>query len=195
MRARRLTALTLGLAAFVASPALVRAQEHVEDAAAGNPIFSLNIGLILWTWILFLMTLGILAWKVFPAISSGLEARHEKIQASIDEAHQAREDAKAMMAEQRSALDTARREAQDMIEKARAAAGGTKKEILAEAKVQQEALLEAARAEIDRERDRLRTDIRREAVEISLAAAERLMRTRMDADENRRLVQELVSEL
>lgn len=190
----RIAAFALGLTAVAFSPVVVLAQEHAEEAG-GSPIFAVNPGLIIWTWVLFLLTLGILAWKVFPAISVGLEARHQKIQASIDEAHQAREDAKAMMAEQQTALDEARRSAQEMIEQARAAAEGTKKEILAEAKVQQEALLVDARRALDQERDRLREDLRREAVEVSLAAAERLIRTKLDADENRRLVEEFVADL
>jgi len=173
---------------------VLRAQEHAEEAG-GSAIFAVNPGLIIWTWVLFLLTLGILAWKVFPAISGGLEERHRKIQASIDEALQAREDAKAMITEQKSALEEARREAQGMIDQARSAADGTRKEILAEAKVQQEALLADARREIDQERDRLREDVRRDAVEISLAAAERLMRAKLDSEENRRLVEELVAEI
>jgi F-type H+-transporting ATPase subunit b len=184
--------LTAGFSAIAASPAVLRAQ---EQAATENPIFTVNIGLIFWTWFLFLLTLGILAWKVFPAISGGLEERHQKIQASIDEAHQAREEAKATLAEQRKTLDEARRDSQEMIEKARAAAEGTKKEILAEAKEQQQALLADARTTMDQERDRLREDLRRETVEIALAAAERLMRAKLDVEENRRLVEELVADL
>ena len=189
-----MTALSLGLAALAASPVVALAQEHVEEAG-GNPIFSVNPGLVIWTWVLFLLTLGILAWKVFPAISGGLEARHQNIQASIDEAHKARDEAKALLAQQQAELDQARRESQEMIERARSAAEGLRKEILAEAKVQQEGLLADARAEIGRERDRLREDLRRETVEVSIAVAERLIRTRLDAEDNRRLVEELVGEL
>ena len=186
--------LAFALAGVAASPVALAAQERVEEAG-GNPIFSLNPGLIIWTWILFGLTLLVL-WKwVFPAISGGLEERHAKIQASIDEAHRARDDAKSLLAEQKETLERVRSEAQSMIEKARAAAEGAGKEILAEAKVQQEALLENARREIGHERDRLREDLRREAVDVSIAAAERLIRARLDGEENRRLVEELVSEL
>jgi F-type H+-transporting ATPase subunit b len=176
------------------SPAGSLAQEHVAEGGGGG-IFSLNVGLIFWTWVLFLFTLGILAWKVFPVISGGLEERHAKIQGAIDDARRAREDSEAMRAEQEQALAAARSESQELIEKARAAAEGVKKEILAEARVQQEALLADARAEMQLERRRLREDIRREAVEISLSVAERLIRTRLDGEENRRLVTEYLAEL
>ena len=185
----------IGLATIwlAATPLALVAQEHSEEASGG--IFSLNLGLVVWTWILFLATLGVLVWKVFPAISGGLEERHQKIQGAIDEAHKAREDAEALRAEREAALAAARRDAQEVVEKARAAAEGLRKEILAEAKAQQVALLEDARREIGRERDQLREDIRKEAVDIALAASERLMRTRLDAEENRRLVTQFVSDL
>ncbi len=179
-------------AAFVlmaASPATLLGQD------AGSALFSVNLGLVIWTWILFLLTLGILAWKVFPFISGGLEERQQKIQDAIDEARRARDEAQKMRQEQQAALERSRREAQELVEKARAAGDGLKKEILAEAKVQQAAMLADARRELEAERQQLREDVRREAVEISLAAAERLIRARLDSDENRRLVSEYVSEL
>jgi len=179
------------MAGFVFVPSLLLAQ----GGGAGSALFEIDPGLVIWTWILFLTTLGILAWKVFPAISGGLEERHAKIQGAIDDAHKAREDAEAMRAEHQAALDAARRESQETIEKARGAAEGLKKEILAEAKAQQVAILDDAKREIGIERDKLRHDIRKEAVDIALAASERLLRVRLDADENRRLVGEFVSEI
>ncbi len=186
-RIGRIGPVALALAA--ASPTTLLAQE------GGSALFSVNLGLVIWTWVLFLLTLGILAWKVFPFISGSLEERQQKIQDSIDEARQARDEAQKMRQEQEAALERARREAQELVEKARAAGDGLKKEILAAAKVQQAAMLADARRELDAEREQLREDVRREAVEISLAAAERLIRARLDSDENRRLVGEYVSEL
>jgi F-type H+-transporting ATPase subunit b len=161
----------------------------------GSGIISLNLGLVIWTWVLFLLTLGILAWKVFPFIAGGLEERQRKIQESIDEARRSRDEARALLDDQNQALEAARREAQDLIDKSRSTAESLKKEILAEAKEQQSAMLADARRELDMERDQLREDLRREVVEISLSVAERLIRARLDADENRRLVEEYVSEL
>lgn len=182
--------LAAGVAFLLATPTLLLAQEE-----GGPGIISLNIGLVIWTWILFLLTLGILAWKVFPFIAGGLEERQRKIQESIDEARRSRDQAKALLDDQTAALETARREAQALIEKSRATAESLKREILADAKEQQAAMLADARRELDMEREQLREDLRREAVEISLSAAERLIRARLDAEENRRLVEQYVSEL
>ena len=181
--------LAAGVAVLAATPSTLLAQE------GGSAIFSLNLGLMIWTWFLFLLTLGILVWKVFPFIAGGLEDRQRKIQESIDEARRSRDEARALLDDQNQTLEAARREAQELIEKSRATAESLKKEILAEAKEQQSAMLADARREMEMEREQLREDLRREVVEISLSAAERLIRARLDADHNRRLVEEYVSEL
>ena len=190
---RWVSARVIGVAGVLAAtaPIILVAQEQHEETGG---IFSLNLGLVVWTWVLFLLTLGILAWKVFPVISGGLEDRHAKIQGAIDEARTAREEAAALLEKQRAALEEARSESKDILEKARNAADGLKKEILEDAKTQQTALLDDARREINLEREKLREDIREEAVDIALAASERLIRARLDVDENRRLVNDFMSE-
>lgn len=180
-----------GLAVLLV-PALLAAQ---ESHGGGSAIFSVNLGLVIWTWVLFLLTLGILAWKVFPFIAGGLEERQRKIQGAIDEAQAAREEARKLLAEQREALEAARREAHELIEKGRAAGENLRKEILAEAREQQRQLLADARREIEADREQLREDLRRETVELAVAAAERLIRARLDAEENKRLVRDFLAEV
>ena len=176
----------LGAIAGLVAPLSLAAQEETG-------IFSLNLGLVLWTWILFGLTLLVLAKWVFPLISGGLEQRHEKIQGAIDEALSARDEAQATLAKQEAALEAARREAREMLEQARGAADGLRREMLEQARAQQSQMIEEARREIGHERERLREEIRREAVDLALAASERLIRTRLDAEENRRLVRDFVS--
>ena len=174
-----------GITGF-ATPVALAAQEETG-------IFSLNLGLFVWTVVLFGLTLLVLAKWVFPLISGGLERRHEKIQGAIDDALSARDEAQATLAKQEAALEAARSEAREMLENARQHADGLRKEILEEARAQQALMLDDARREIGHERDRLREDIRREAVDLALAASERLIRARLDAEENRRLVHDFVS--
>ncbi|MCG8468550.1 MAG: ATP synthase F0 subunit B, partial [Gemmatimonadetes bacterium] len=106
-----------GVALLIAASAIL-GQDHGAEGGGSGGLFSINVGLIVWTWILFLITLGILVWKVFPAISGGLEERHAKIQGAIDDARQAREDAEAMRSEHEAALAQARAESKEIIEKA-----------------------------------------------------------------------------
>lgn len=188
-------ALALAGALLLAAPVWLAAQEPGATEGAGSAIFSLDLGLVIWTWVLFLLTLGILAWKVFPFIAGGLEERQRKIQDAIDEARAAREEAERLREEQRKELSAARREGQDLVERAREAGQRLKDELLEEGRRDQEAMMERARRDMERERKELVDEVRRGAVEVALAAAERLLKKRLDAEENRRLVQDYVGRL
>ena len=192
MRRPRMTTWLTAAAALAASPAPLGATARVAQEGAGGAIFSLNIGLLLWTWVLFLLTLGILVWKVFPLIAGGLEERQRKIQEAIDSARQDREEGRRLVEEQTRELARARQEAQRTLDETRQAAGRLREELIAEAEAEKADILERARREMERERERVLDELRAEAVEISLAAAERLIRARLDTDENRRLVREYI---
>ena len=178
------------------SPALTAAAEPaLAQEGGGSAVFSVDLGTVVWTWVLFLLTLGVLAWKVFPMIAGGLEERRARIQGAIDEAQQQREEARKLLEEQKEELAEARREAQDIIEEGREAGEHLREEILEEAREEQEKMLARARKDIERERDKLMEDVRREAVEVAVKAAERLMRARLDRDQDRELVRDYVSEI
>lgn len=167
----------------------------VVEEAGGGAIFSLNFGLVIWTWVLFLLTLGILAWKVFPLISGGLEERQRKIQEAIDSAREDREEARRLVEEQTRELHLARQEAQGLLDETREAAGRLRQELVADAETEKAQILERARREMDRERERVLEQLRAETVDISLAAAERLIKARLDSEDNRRLVQDYIQRL
>lgn len=184
-------AAVLGAACLLAVPALLSAVQE----EGGGAIFSVNLGLVIWTWVLFLLTLGVLAWKVFPFIAGSLEERQRRIQEEIDAARREREEAERFREEQRREMEESRREAQRIVDKGREAGENLRQQILAEAREEQQELLRRARQELAREREQLREGVRREAVDIALAATERLLRERVDAEENRRLVRDYVSRI
>jgi len=181
--------------ALAAAGALAATPGALAAQGGGSGIFSLDVGLAIWTWVLFLLTLGILAWKVFPMIAGGLEERRERIQGAIDEAREEREKARALLEEQKEELAEARREAREIIEEGREAGERLREEILEEARQQQEEMMKRARRELEQERQKLRDELRREAIEVSIAAAERLLRERLDEERDRELVHDYLSEL
>jgi F-type H+-transporting ATPase subunit b len=163
--------------------------------AAEGGVLSINTGLAIWTWVLFLLTLAVLSWKAFPAIAKGLETRESKIQAAIDSAREDRDEARRLLDEHQRQLDQARRESKDILQQGREAGERLREEILAQARTENEEMLERARRELAREKDDLLESVRREAVDLSLKAAEKLVRESLDDDANRRLVREYIAEM
>jgi len=144
--------------------------------AAEGGVLSINAGLAIWTWVLFL-------------------TRQSNIQAAIDSARSDRDEARRLLDEHQRQLDQARREAKGILQEGREAGERLREEILAETRKENEAMLERARRELAREKDDLLESVRREAVDLSLAAAERLVRETLDDDANRRLVREYIAEM
>jgi F-type H+-transporting ATPase subunit b len=189
-RATRGPALPALLAGLTATPSgALSAQE------GGTAIFSLDIGLAIWTIVLFFLTLAVLAKWVFPMIAGGLEERQARIEGAIEEAREEREEARRLLEEQKEQLAEARREAQEIIEEGRKAGEHRREEIIEEAREEQEKMLARARKELERERENLMDEVRREAVDVAMKAAERLMGARVDRERDRELVRDYVSEI
>jgi F-type H+-transporting ATPase subunit b len=70
-----------------------------------------------------------------------------------------------------------------------------KQELLARTRVEQEEMLARAKQEIGAERERAVEAVRREAVDLALAAASKLIEQRLDADTDRKLVTDYLNRL
>ena len=99
------------------------------------------------------------------------------------------------MEEQTRELARARNEAQRLLDETREAAGRLRQELVGAAEAEKSDILERARREMDRERQRVLEQLREETVDISIAAAERLIKARLDSEGNRRLVREYIGSL
>src|SRR6266699_2446463 len=139
--------------------------------------FSINTGLIFWTLVVFGILLALL-WKLgWPALLKAVEERERRIQQQLEEAERARAEAQELIAQART-----------VAEKERAA-------LLAQAREQYEQLLDRARKDIESEKEKAILELRREAVDLSIAAASKLIEANLDSDANRRLVTEYLASL
>ncbi|MBA3445729.1 MAG: F0F1 ATP synthase subunit B [Gemmatimonadales bacterium] len=169
---------------------LTSLQEH----AAPGPL-TVEPGLMIWTVAVFLLLLLILKRFAYPGLLGAVEARERALQQQLDEAERNRAESAALLAEHKQLLAEARTQAHGLLMEARTSA--EKERALAMEKTQQEQqqLLERARRDIVGERDRAITELRREAVELSLAAASKLIGERLTSDTDRKLVQEYLAGL
>lgn len=169
-------------------------QELAPDAAEhGDPnVFNLNLGVSFWTLVIFGALMLVLAKWAFPPILGYAQAREERIQASLDEAKQAQEEAHRALEEQRRELAKAREEAQALIAQGKQDAEKVRDDLVTRAKAEQQEVIDRAKREIEREREQAVESIRREAVELSIAAASRLLGTKLGGEEDRRLVTEFL---
>lgn len=168
------------------------------DAAkdkSSNFLVSPDIGLMIWTLAVFFVTLFLLRKYAFPPIQAALEKRQHMIEESIDSANRVKQEADEILAEYRERLKEARVQAEEIVARARKNGEAAERQALEEAKGLREEQLEQARKDIQAETARALQEIRKEVADLTVAATERVTRKTLTEDDQRRLVEEALSEL
>jgi F-type H+-transporting ATPase subunit b len=169
------------------------AHEAAGGAAPSGP-FTINPGLIIWTLVVFgILLVGL--WRVYPWIVKFVEERERRIQKQLEDAEKANAEAQRLLEEHKKQIAAARNEAQEILAKAKTVAQKEREVLLAKAREEYDALLNRARKDIDAETEKAIQALRREAVELSIAAASRVIEANLDTDANRKLVTDFLESL
>ena len=163
--------------------------------SGGSFLVSPSLGLMIWTLVLFLITMYVLKRAAFPRIQEALEKRANAIRESIEAAERQREEADELLNEYRERLKEAREQAEDITERARKAAEAAKTEATELGREKREQLVAAARRDIEAETRRSLERIRQEVADLTVLATEKVTRKSLDADDQRRLVDEALAEV
>ena len=191
MRATRI--VTTALVLLASAPRFVWAQGGGEEG--GGSLYDINTGLSSWTLIVFailVVLLGKFAWK---PILEAVEAREKGIRSALDEAAQRNAEAAKLLDEHRAQIADARRQAGELIAEGRAAGESVRKSIEEKARVEAQAIIDRARGEIEREKDAAIAQLRKESVDLALAAASKLMQQHLDQPKDRALVERYLADM
>jgi F-type H+-transporting ATPase subunit b len=145
--------------------------------------------------VIFGLVLVVLTKFAFKPITAAVEKREKALEDAIAAAKADREEAAKLLEEHRKLLEGGRAEAQRFIVDARAEAEKVRTSIVEQAHHEQQQILERARTEIQAERDRAVAELRREAVELAVKGASKVVERNLDDDSNRRLVESFLASL
>ena len=173
----------------------VSALPLAASSSGGSFLIQPGIGLMVWTLLVFGLTMILLAKLAFPRITEALDKRQKAIEDSIDTAERTRHEADEILAEYRARLKEARAQADEIVARARKAAEVHEREATEQAKGRREELMEQTRRDIETETRRAIQEIRNEVAALTIAATEKVTRKSLDEDDQRRLVEEALSEL
>jgi F-type H+-transporting ATPase subunit b len=168
---------------------------NMPIADSGSWLITPNVGIMFWTLVVFGVSLFVLNKAVFPRIRDALDARQRVIEESIDTAAQLKTEADEVLADYRERLKEARVQAEGILERARSTAEAGQKRAIDEAKERREELLEQTRRDVEAETRRAISEIRAEVANLTILATEKVTRKHLNDDDQKRLVEEALSEL
>jgi F-type H+-transporting ATPase subunit b len=173
----------------VTSPVIFAAE------GGGSFLVSPGIGLMIWTLIVFGVSMYVLAKVAFPRIAEALDKRQKAIEDSIETSERVKNEAEQLLQEYRERLAEARGQADDIVARARKTAEAHENEVLAEAKGKREEMMEQTRRDIEAETRRAIQEIRKEVADLTVAATEKVTRKTLTDEDQKRLVEEALAEL
>jgi F-type H+-transporting ATPase subunit b len=162
--------------------------------AAGS-LTDINPGLTLWAAITFIVLLVVLSKFAWGPIVKMLDERARTIHEAIESAKKERAEAERMLAEQKSALAQAQREAAELAKKNQQEVEALRQELTAKARKEADELVASARRQIAEEKSKAIGELRSHVADLAIEAAGRLVKASLDDKAQRALVQEYIDQL
>jgi F-type H+-transporting ATPase subunit b len=168
---------------------------EVAEEEGGSFLVTPGVGLMIWTLILFGVTMWVLSKLAFPKIQEALDKRARTIAEAPHPAPRHRKPSHELLEESRQRLTEAREPADDLMARARKAAETAEAEATAECKEKREELVAQAKRDIEAETRRSLQQIRKEVADLTVLATEKVTSKSLDAEDQRRLVEEALGEV
>jgi len=169
-------------------------QAEPVSEESDNPLLQISPGLMVWTLVMFGITLWIMKKYVFGPVGDLIEKRRRDIAQSIEDAERGRNEATALLDEYKAKLIEARKEADSLRDQGRKEGESQRAELVAQGQVQRERVLADAGSQIDAQARQAASGLRDDVVDIALLAAEKVSRKSLDDADHRRLIEEAIAE-
>lgn len=170
--------------------AVLLAQDHPTPA-----LLDPKVGLFFFTLVVFVLVALLLRKYAWGPIMEALATREERIDESINRAERALAEAKQISEDNERARREAEVEAQRVTREAREAADALRSEEIEKTREQIRQMQEAARSEIEREKEGALNELRAEVANLAIQAAEKLLSENLDAEKNRKIVNDFLDDL
>jgi F-type H+-transporting ATPase subunit b len=151
-------------------------------------------GSVIWTIVTFLVIVWLVGKYGWKPILSALKTREESIRNDLETAKSEREKSTALLKEYEASISGAKKEAAEIIQKAQDAAGRIKEHGIAETKETTLKMIERAKAEIDRESDAAKADLKKYVADLTVMATSKLLNKTIDARQHEQLILDALKE-
>ncbi len=150
---------------------------------------------VILAWVALFLLYLLLKRFLHEPVTKMLNERKESIQSDIDGAKALQEDAKILKEDYESRIDLAKKESQEIIEGARRRGEELREGIISDARKESESIIANARREISRERDAALQEIQKQAGEIGVLIASKIMEEEVSMDKQKILIDKFIDEV
>ena len=160
-----------------------------------NPLVQPDPGLFIWTIVTFLGLLWALKKLAWTPLLTALETRQNAIRQSLDDAQQAKVELERLHAESGLIIQKARVDADAIVSQSRADGERLREEIRAKARTEADHIVKNAERQIQLETSRALEQIRREAVDLSVMIASKIIQRNLSKEDNERLIDDALRQV
>ena len=160
-----------------------------------NPLVQPDPGLFIWTIVVFLVLLALLAKFAWRPLLDALDSRQAAITKSLDDAQQARKELERLTQESAAIIRTARVEADSIVSRSRLDADRLREEMKQKARAESDYIVRDAQRQIQLQTGQALQQIRREAAELSIAVASKILQRNISKEDNERLIDDTLKQM
>jgi F-type H+-transporting ATPase subunit b len=166
-----------------------------EALLAANPLIEVRLGLMIWTLVCFAITFFVLKRFAFGPVQKIIDERRQRIRQALDEADNARAEARRLLEEHRSMMQSARVDAEQILAEARRIADSQRERMRDELEADRQRRIEETTKQIEAETRRALEQIRAEVAELTLEATTKVTGKVLTDEDHRRLIEDAIQEL
>jgi F-type H+-transporting ATPase subunit b len=167
----------------------------MHGLVASNPLIEVRLGLMVWTIVCFAITFWVLKRVAFKRIQTAIDERRDRIRLSIEEADNARSEARKLLEEHRALIGQARGQAEEILSEARRVAESQRQRVRDETEADRQRRLEETKRQIEGETQLALEQIRAEVAELTLVATAKVTGKVLDDADHRRLIEDAIKDL
>ena len=183
-----------GILPMLLAPAMARAAGG-EAEPGGVDFLTPLLPQVFWSVVTFVLALFVLGRFAWPAIQKALDERERRIREALAAAENARQEAEEARARSKAEMAAAQRRMDEEAAVVKADIGRAREGLLAAARREADAVQRKALEAIEQAKLQALAEVRRRAVDLAIAAAERIIARRLDAEDERRFAQEAIDAL
>lgn len=155
-----------------------------------------GIGLLFWTFVIFLLFWALVGKFGFKPIKNALKERENDIQSALDEAKKAKEEMAKLNSDNQRLLNEAREERSKMLREAKETGDKLIADARNKAKEEAQKIVVDGRNEIENQKNKAIIEVKNKVGQMSIDIAEKLIRQQMgQTQEQKTLVDKLVNEI